>query len=50
MRLGKPREGLSLLGLLEPLVSSTSGKTMLRRWLHQPSAMAGRAQYECRNA
>ncbi|OLP89897.1 DNA mismatch repair protein MutS [Symbiodinium microadriaticum] len=37
MRLGKPREGLSLLGLLEPLVSSTSGKVMLRRWLHQPS-------------
>ena len=40
MRLGKPREGLSLLGLLEPFVSSTSGRIMLRRWLHQPSAMA----------
>ncbi|CAJ1371697.1 unnamed protein product [Effrenium voratum] len=37
LRSSKPREGLSLYGLLEPLAASSAGRAMLRRWLNQPS-------------
>lgn len=33
----RPREGLSLCGVLDALVASSAGRAMLRRWLQQPS-------------
>eukprot|EP00930_Biecheleria_cincta_P055886 TRINITY_DN42137_c0_g1_i1.p1 TRINITY_DN42137_c0_g1~~TRINITY_DN42137_c0_g1_i1.p1 ORF type:complete len:993 (-),score=182.52 TRINITY_DN42137_c0_g1_i1:16-2736(-) len=33
----RPREGLSLCGVLDSLVASSTGRAMLRRWLQQPS-------------
>lgn len=34
---GRAKEGISLFGLLEPLVASVAGRSSLRRWLLQPS-------------
>lgn len=34
---GRPKEGLSLYGILEPFVASLAGRATLRRWLRQPS-------------
>eukprot|EP00927_Polykrikos_kofoidii_P070976 TRINITY_DN67328_c0_g1_i1.p1 TRINITY_DN67328_c0_g1~~TRINITY_DN67328_c0_g1_i1.p1 ORF type:complete len:1045 (-),score=180.72 TRINITY_DN67328_c0_g1_i1:522-3656(-) len=36
-RMGRSKEGMSLYGLIEPLVSSPAGRATLRRWLRQPS-------------
>ncbi|CAK0796672.1 unnamed protein product [Prorocentrum cordatum] len=38
---GRPKEGVSLFGLLEPFVASVPGRQALRRWLLQPSRDLG---------